>query len=103
MNTEQLGWTLIHFLWQGVVIAALYTAVRGLVRQASGRYLLACAALAVMMVAPIVTWCVLGQSDATPVVAADRSARVPASVPAVASLYVAPAPPVAHTQLPIHL
>ncbi len=25
-----LGWTLMHFLWQGALISALYAAVRGL-------------------------------------------------------------------------
>ena len=26
---ERLGWTLVHFLWQGLAIAVLYAAVRG--------------------------------------------------------------------------
>ena len=46
---ERLGWTLVHFLWQGLSITALYATVR---RGVAGtwsphaRYLLACAALA---------------------------------------------------------
>ena len=41
MNVMRLGWTLIHFLWQGASIAALYAAVRWLARgmRAEGRYL----------------------------------------------------------------
>ena len=27
---ERLGWTLLHFLWQGVLIAKLFAAARGL-------------------------------------------------------------------------
>ena len=26
--TERLGWTLLHFLWQGVLVAALYALAR---------------------------------------------------------------------------
>ena len=29
---ERLGWTLVHFLWQGAAIAALYAAARCLTR-----------------------------------------------------------------------
>ncbi len=87
MNTEQLGWTLVHFLWQGALIALLYAAVRWLARgmHAEGRYLLACVALAAMMAAPVVTWRVLRPSDGTPAIATDRNARVPRSVPSVAA------------------
>ena len=54
---ERLGWTLVHFLWQGLSIAVLYAAARrGMARRASpnARYLLACAALAAMLAAPLV-------------------------------------------------
>ncbi len=56
---ERLGWTLIHFLWQGLAIAALYEAARRAVGRAvssQARYLLACAALSAMMAAPLATW-----------------------------------------------
>ncbi len=90
MNVIRLGWTLMHFLWQGASIAALYSAVRWLARgmRAEGRYFLACLALASMMAAPIVTWCVLGQSDETAAIAADVTARVPGAIPSVATLPV---------------
>jgi len=80
MNVTRLGWTLVHFLWQGAIAAAVYAAARRFTATANGRYLLACGALAAMMAAPVVTWFVLGQSDAAPaVVAADRTARVPST------------------------
>jgi len=54
----RLGWTLLHFLWQGAAIAALYAVARRVFasRSSNARYLLACAALALMIAAPAVTW-----------------------------------------------
>ena len=60
---ERLGWTLVHFLWQGFAIAAIYAAVRRALACAWGpnaRYLLACMTLGILMVAPLVTWALLG-------------------------------------------
>jgi uncharacterized protein (TIGR03435 family) len=54
---EHLGWTLIHFLWQGTLIAAAYGAVRRS-RTPQLRYLLACVALAAIVAAPVVTYIV---------------------------------------------
>ncbi len=56
---ERLGEALIHFLWQGTVIAALYALVRtlfGQSRSAGFRYLLAIGAFLAMTMAPIVTF-----------------------------------------------
>ena len=61
------GWTLVHFLWQGSVIAILLAAVRAIAGPrfaARGRYALSCAALAVMTAAPLVTFLALGSLDA---------------------------------------
>lgn len=66
---ERLGWTLVHFLWQGLSIALLYAAARRIMARRSssnGRYLLACAALAAMMAAPLATWRLMQQPDASP-------------------------------------
>ncbi len=55
---ERLGWTLVHFLWQGVLISALYAVARQWMARSSSpntRYLLACGALAAMMIVPFVT------------------------------------------------
>ena len=59
---ERLGWTLLHFLWQGVLIAAIYAAARRS-RSPQLRYLLGCAALAAMVAAPIVTFTLTGSHD----------------------------------------
>jgi len=55
---QQLGWTLVHFLWQGAVIAAIFALARPLVRSVNARYVLACGALALMTALPIVTFLV---------------------------------------------
>ncbi len=69
----RLGWTLLHFLWQGTLIAAILGAVRAFAGRglnAPSRYVLACAALAAMMVAPLVTFVALSNSDGAPLPAA---------------------------------
>lgn len=52
-----LGWTLVHFLWQGACAGAVYAALRYTLRSHSpaARYQLAMVALMVMAVMPIVT------------------------------------------------
>src|SRR5262249_31443232 len=54
---QSLGWALVHFLWQGVAIAAAYAVARWMLRSESPnvRYLLGCGALAALMAAPLVT------------------------------------------------
>src|SRR6185369_10669002 len=64
--TERLGWTLLHFLWQGILVAALYALARALAGgriSARGRYALACAALLAMTAAPALTYWSLGNSE----------------------------------------
>ena len=66
---ERLGWTLVHFLWQGVAIALLYSFARWRLRESRGaqvRYVIACAALAAMITAPIVTFALLDPSTSFP-------------------------------------
>ena len=63
--TERLGWTLLHFLWQGILVAALYALARALAggrMSARGRYAIACAALLAMTAAPALTYWWLGNS-----------------------------------------
>jgi beta-lactamase regulating signal transducer with metallopeptidase domain len=63
--TERLGWTLLHFLWQGILVAALYALARALAGgriSARGRYTIACASLLAMTVAPALTYWWLGNS-----------------------------------------
>src|SRR6185503_16666467 len=62
---ERLGWTLLHFLWQGILVAALYVLARAIAGSrisARGRYALACASLLAMTAAPAVTYWWLGGS-----------------------------------------
>jgi len=59
---ERLGMTLLHFLWEGAIIVALYAAARKWrARNLSpnGRYFLACAALTAVAIAPVLTWMLL--------------------------------------------
>jgi uncharacterized protein (TIGR03435 family) len=66
---SRLGWALVHFLWQGVVIAAFYAAARrwlGTSRGPQARYLLSCVALVVLVAAPVVNFVLDGSSDSLP-------------------------------------
>src|SRR5437870_5008600 len=85
---KPLGWTLVHFLWQGAVVGALLFGVLLLLRRcaAHARYLAACAALLVMAVSPVVTLSILtslpdpvttvrpGRADVAPIPRAGRTA-----------------------------
>ncbi len=55
---DHLGHTLLAFFWQGALIACIYAILRAAARGARPnlRYLLACATLAMMLAAPVVTW-----------------------------------------------
>ena len=57
---ERLGWTLVHFIWQGAMIALLLVALRAMLEDARARHAAACLALATMMAAPAVTFAWLG-------------------------------------------
>ena len=59
---HSLGWTLLHFLWQGTAIAALAAVLMTLCRRASARYALAVGALVLMLAAPVATFFVLTSS-----------------------------------------
>jgi TonB family protein len=62
------GWTLLHFLWQGALVALILACVFALLsgRSAQPRYLAACAALVLMAILPLITF--------ARIVAAERSA-----------------------------
>jgi uncharacterized protein (TIGR03435 family) len=96
---DRLGSTLLHFLWQGVLIAAVYAAARRWTTRRYGpnvRYILACAALAALAAAPVLTWNLLRppvpvavrfwnkDTDTAPISAGAFAAvrNVPASFPA---------------------
>ena len=63
---ERLGWTLLHFLWQGVLIAKLFAAARAFGGQAlspQARYRMACASLVAMALAPMATYWLIGMGS----------------------------------------
>lgn len=62
---HSLGWTLLHFLWQGTAVAALAAVLMALCRRASARYVLAVGALVVMLAAPVATFVFLASAGAT--------------------------------------
>lgn len=70
---QAAGWTLLHFIWQGFLIAiALSAALRFLRSHSAGaRYLASCAALLVLLAAPIATFSYL-VSDASSFNAKER-------------------------------
>src|ERR1700730_18638581 len=60
-----IGLTLLHFLWQGIAIAAAAFAGMTVMRRASAKYLLAVVMLALMVAAPAVTFSVLAERPVT--------------------------------------
>jgi uncharacterized protein (TIGR03435 family) len=74
---ERLGWTLLHFLWQGILVALVYAAARKMLRSSQSRYLLACAALVILIAAPVATFRVLAPDSA--IVTNPYLGHVPAS------------------------
>lgn len=73
-----IGWTLIHFLWQGAAVAALYALADGAaMRHATARlrYALACGAMLLMLVAAVGTFATL--TGASNTVASPASSLAP--------------------------
>src|SRR5437867_995525 len=64
---EALGWTLIHSLWQGAIVALLLAGVAAALNGSAAnlRYLVSCAALLLMLAMPVATFFVL-RSDSAP-------------------------------------
>jgi beta-lactamase regulating signal transducer with metallopeptidase domain len=64
---QRLGWTLVHFLWQGTAIVILFAVLRralGRSLSAQGRYALACLALGTMAAAPPLTYLLIPSAGA---------------------------------------
>jgi beta-lactamase regulating signal transducer with metallopeptidase domain/uncharacterized GH25 family protein len=55
---EAIGWSLLHFVWQGLIVAALSAVGLTLLRRFSShvRYFFLCGGMGVMAICPIVTW-----------------------------------------------
>lgn len=53
--SQTLGWTFLHFLWQGLLIALIYAALRNFIKRPTMRYTLGIFALFVMALASTLT------------------------------------------------
>src|SRR4051812_12170329 len=77
---HQIGWSLIHSLWQDALIGLVLAAIFRLLSRAKpqSRYFIACVALAAMIILPVVTTYVLHNRQTEPldIVVADDSAAV---------------------------
>lgn len=73
MLMEQMGWVLLHSLWQGALVAVLLAGVLWMLRGSSARlrYAASVTALAAMLALPVVTWSLL--TEATPTPSADAT------------------------------
>ena len=75
-----MGLALLHFLWQGVAIAAAAFMGMSLARRASAKYLVAVAMLALMVAAPAVTYLALAKGrEAASVSGREAAARTASS------------------------
>jgi beta-lactamase regulating signal transducer with metallopeptidase domain len=65
--THVVGWTLIHFVWEGAVLAVTAAIALRLCRHLSPntRYVIACAVLATMLASPVISATVLMTPDLT--------------------------------------
>lgn len=59
-----LGWSLLHFLWQGTALAALAAVLMALCQRSSARYVVGVSVLVLMSLAPLGTFWYLQQTDA---------------------------------------
>src|SRR5262245_24359861 len=61
---EALGWALIHFLWQGTLVALFLAGVLWMLRARSSnvRYAFACAAMLLMLMLPPFTMALISSS-----------------------------------------
>jgi beta-lactamase regulating signal transducer with metallopeptidase domain len=57
-----LGWCLLHFVWQGAVLALVLCALLSRLRSPQARYASAVCALGAMLIVPFVTFAILKQS-----------------------------------------
>ena len=60
---QALGWTLLHFVWQGAALAGLFAVANTICRQATTRYALAAILLVLMIATPVITFTALTHSQ----------------------------------------
>ena len=78
---DALGWTLLHFVWQGVLIAMVFTGVDRLLSRgsANARYVVGCGTLLVMLMVPLGTFVVV-RDQGSPVPSGLSSSSDPPAV-----------------------
>jgi uncharacterized protein involved in exopolysaccharide biosynthesis/beta-lactamase regulating signal transducer with metallopeptidase domain len=66
--TRQIGWVLLHSLWQGACVGALFALLRFALRRRSAnlRYLAGCFSLGVLLAAPVLTLLIGSAPSASP-------------------------------------
>jgi HEAT repeat protein/beta-lactamase regulating signal transducer with metallopeptidase domain len=74
--TQNLGWTLVHFAWQGTVIALLLAVALWVLGKATAnvRNVISCMALVLMVVAPVATMLTLGGGSVAQIEASETDA-----------------------------
>jgi len=89
---QRIGWALVHFLWQGAAVALLLAGTLSLLRNrsAQGRWIVSCAALALMAVLPVATALMVSVEAPGPSEPAPTAS--PAVTPATADPDPIPAP-----------
>jgi beta-lactamase regulating signal transducer with metallopeptidase domain/peptidoglycan/xylan/chitin deacetylase (PgdA/CDA1 family) len=62
---QAMGWTLVHFIWQGALVGLLYAGASVLLRRNSSnaRYAAACSALLLMLILPVATFYIISTSS----------------------------------------
>lgn len=55
IGVSVLGWSLLHFVWQAAIVAALYALLRALLPRGNPRYVAALLALVAMAACPVAT------------------------------------------------
>ncbi|HMF58210.1 MAG TPA: M56 family metallopeptidase, partial [Pyrinomonadaceae bacterium] len=62
--TQSIGWALVHFIWQGAIVALLFGCVRASLKRSSAnvRYTVACFALVLMLALPVITTFIVRES-----------------------------------------
>src|SRR5712664_766746 len=86
---QNLGWTLIHFLWQGTAFAALLWILLRVPGSSSRRYLAACFALLLMALAPVITFACLARQH-QPAMASAAAEPVPSLITNVETTVTGP-------------
>ncbi|HPS56175.1 MAG TPA: M56 family metallopeptidase, partial [Sedimentisphaerales bacterium] len=76
---ERLGWTLVHFVWQGTAVAMILAMLLKLLHKTSAnmRYIISCMALALIVLMPVITIRMIDVSAVTAVPAEANLIELP--------------------------